>query len=98
MAQVNTEVEFDELYDSRRLNVVWRMTRCSTRSGSTWTLISASVCVQWMQVELFIRQDQPHAPAHIRKLSFRTEEECDDYLLAKRLELASEGWHEEQHS
>ncbi len=91
MSQVKTESEFDELYQSRRLTLRWRMSR-------SWSLLSASVHTEWVQVLLFIRQDQPHAPAHIRKLTFRTEEECDSYLTAKRLELASEGWHEEDHS
>jgi len=91
MAQLNTEAEFDELYDSRRLKVMWRLSKL-------WTLLTASVRVDWMQVELFIRQDQPHAPAHVKKLTFRTEEECDGYLLTKRLELESEGWLQERDS
>jgi hypothetical protein len=91
MAQLNTAAEYDELYDSRRLKVMWRLSR-------SWTLLTASLRFEWMQVELFLRQDQPHAPAHIKKLSFRSEEECDAYLLAKKLELESEGWREEQDS
>jgi hypothetical protein len=88
MAHVKTDVEFEELYRERRLLVKWRMSRL-------WSLTTASVPLGAIKSEVFIRQDQPDAPTHIKKLSFGNEEERDTYLFAKQLELEGEGWRAE---
>lgn len=91
MAQAQVEAEFEELYRKRRVRVMWRLSK-------QWTLMTASVHAEWVQVLLFLRTDDIDAPPHIRKLTFQSEQECGDYLLAKRLELESEGWSEEEAS
>lgn len=88
MAHVSVDNEYDELYRSRKIRIMLRLSR-------DWALICASIDTASTQVALFLRRDQPQTSPHIRKLTFATEQECGDYLLAKRLELEAEGWREE---
>jgi hypothetical protein len=91
MKDFQLEVEWEELYTSRSLQLLWRLSKVGR-------LLSVSVRDLSQGTEIWLREDQPDAPPFMRKLTFGDAAERDAYLAAKRMELEAEGWREETQS
>jgi hypothetical protein len=88
---LHTDSEWEELYTSRSLQLLWRVFKGSK-------LLSVSAGRHSAGVEIWLRQDEPEGPPFLRKLTFTDAAECEAYLLAKRTELEAEGWREDTQS
>lgn len=91
MDALKPETEWEQLYEGRQLVLLWRLSK-----GDRLCTASARKMVD--RHELWLRQDQPDAPPHVRKLQFEAATECDRYIVAKLIELESEGWRQEVRS
>lgn len=88
MEGLKPDLAWEQLYETRALTLVWRLSK-----GDRLLTVNAHAGLSG--IDLWFRQDQPDAPAHIRKVSFANAPERDDYMAAKRIELEAEGWKEE---
>jgi hypothetical protein len=88
---LHTDVEWEELYTSRALQLLWRVFKGSK-------LLSVSARTHPQGIDIWLRQDEPDTPAFLRKLTFTDAAECEAYLAAKRTELDAEGWRDDGQS
>jgi hypothetical protein len=91
MKDFQLELEWEELYTDRSLQLLWRLSRGPR-------LLSVSIRGSGRSIEVWLRQDEPDTPPFMRKLTFGDIAERDAYLEAKRMELESEGWGDEVQS
>jgi hypothetical protein len=91
MKHFQIEGEWEELYTTRSLELLWRLSKGPR-------LLSVSIRALSRGNEVWLRQDQPDTPPFMRKLIFSDTAEREAYLEAKRMELEAEGWRDEWQS